>query len=541
LETHRHHADQSTPPKYDVLARNVDAVKAELHAELDRLFARVEDMVTAGAGPRDLEVAVGEVTTGIGRRVVAYAFAAACRQAAEGEIARLQLTRDDVRLRTDEDGYLTVHTTFGVVTFPAFVFRVLSSPCGAVVHHPARRVFPYHDRCRSSPLSLEWEARMGGGHPFRKAADLLSFFTRGASTIEDTTISSHMLALSSIVDPSWLYRRPDEIRKILAEQATRDKTTGRPLIYVSSDAHALRRYVGDTWALQWKMVNGVRVWCEDAATGAIVHLGGEFTWGDCHEVGDRIRALVDAGILPNADPAWAEINAQIVFPSDGSAWLLEYIVPLLVGAIVILDPYHLIDWFAQFTTVAFGTGSPHAFALHANLRRILFNKRSRRPPTTPVPRRGHRKTRRMRNTHAYDRRWAHRGRPRTVSSEATARALLDLLATVIVEKPEHQEALEALVERVANNALRIDYATHLAHGLQVGSGAMESLHRTGSQLRLKLPGARWLEETSQGVLQLRMLELSGRWDEFWKRPDLPEHLVLAFNRSPTKGPTLEAA
>ena len=73
----------------------------------------------------------------------------------------------------------------------------------------------------------------------------------------------------------------------LQERATQDKDTGRPLLYVSSDAHALRRYVGDTWELPWKMVNGIRVWCEDAKTGQVVHLGGEFTWGNCREVGRR--------------------------------------------------------------------------------------------------------------------------------------------------------------------------------------------------------------------------------------------------------------
>ena len=170
--------------------------------------------------------------------------------------------------------------------------------------------------------------------------------------------------------------------------------------------------------------------------------------------------------------------------------------------------------------------------MRAELRRILFNKQPKEAAKIPGRRRGHKKTRRKRNAHAYDRPWAQRGRPRTLSSEFTARALLDLLAGITVTKLEHQEALDAFAERFANNTFRIDYAAHLARGQQVGSGAMEPLHRTGSQQRLKLPGARWLEASSQAVLQFRMLELSGRWDEFCGQPDLVSGIAEAYAAPP---------
>lgn len=35
---------------------------------------------------------------------------------------------------------------------------------------------------------------------------------------------------------------------------------------------------------------------------------------------------------------------------------------------------------------------------------------------------------------------------------------------------------------------------------------------------MKLRGASWLEDTSQAIPHFRMLELSGRWDEFWDQP-----------------------
>ena len=79
-----------------------------------------------------------------------------------------------------------------------------------------------------------------------------------------------------------------------------------------------------------------------------------------------------------------------------------------------------------------------------------------------------------------------------------------------------------------HDADRMDYGWYRRRGFQIGSGAMESLHRTGSQARLKLPGARWLPETSQAIFNLRMMALVRRWDEFWQRPDITQQLATAF-------------
>ena len=89
---------------------------------------------------------------------------------------------------------------------------------------------------------------------------------------------------------------------------------------------------------------------------------------------------------------------------------------------------------------------------------------------------------------------------------------------------EHAKLVSALV----HNADRIDYEEWRPRGYQIGSGAMESLHRTGSQTRLKVAGIRCLPETSQAVFNLRMLRLCGRWDEFWSQDHLISLLVDAF-------------
>ena len=104
---------------------------------------------------------------------------------------------------------------------------------------------------------------------------------------------------------------------------------------------------------------------------------------------------------------------------------------------------------------------------------------------------------------------------------------LDILRLESVA-PAHRKLHKDLVTYLENNTFRMDYATYLERGYQIGSGAMESLHRTASQKRLKIPGGRWLEETSEAVFKLRMLSLADRWDEFWNQSDMRFKLAKAF-------------
>lgn len=56
-----------------------------------------------------------------------------------------------------------------------------------------------------------------------------------------------------------------------------------------------------------------------------------------------------------------------------------------------------------------------------------------------------------------------------------------------------------------------------AAGLPVGSGEVESAHRTIPQKRLKLPGAWWRPDTINKMLGLRVLRANAWWDAYWER------------------------
>lgn len=97
----------------------------------------------------------------------------------------------------------------------------------------------------------------------------------------------------------------------------------------------------------------------------------------------------------------------------------------------------------------------------------------------------------------------------------------------------------------------LDYATYRRRGLPIGSGAIESAIRRVINLRLKGNGIFWEAENAEGMLVLRSLVLSGRWNEVfakvteslahdrrlvwqWVSPDMPEQLKSGITIAPPK-------
>ena len=77
---------------------------------------------------------------------------------------------------------------------------------------------------------------------------------------------------------------------------------------------------------------------------------------------------------------------------------------------------------------------------------------------------------------------------------------------VMVEK-------QALISYLKNNQSRMLYGTFKEKGWLVGSGAIESAHRTVIQKRLKLSGQRWTIKGAQQILNLRVAHKNNNWDD----------------------------
>lgn len=514
-------------------AAKEQAMKAELATTTQQGFAELVESVDRGACQRELEEQVWQVVLSYGRLLMGAALSRQCARATERDIEARGLDPKQVTLRQDRDYHGTLETTLGSVTFPWFAYRDHSVVVGTVTRTPAREaVLPLFKSCRSSELLLQWESRLGSDHPFRYAQEALSFFTHGAASREDTTIARHMVTVGNLVDREWTYRTPESIAELLWTRATRDPNTGRPLLYASTDAHALRTYVDETWDAQWKMANGIRLWCVDGHNGATIHLGGEYTWGNCEKVQEAFEWLRDTKRLPADGRMVNRMNVQVVLVTDGAPWIKERLTPLFPRAVVLLDAYHFLEALAKYAIARFVAGTAAMKEFYQRALDALFGKSRGNKPKAPKRRRGHAK----RTSPALEESPMppdNAPHARRAKRAPAADRLLELLAEKNV--PDHLEEEHAkLVNSINHNANRIDYERWRVRGYQIGSGAMESLHRTASQTRLKVAGIRCLPETSQAIFNLRMLRLCGRWDEFWHQDAISSVLVEAFAATKAK-------
>ena len=77
------------------------------------------------------------------------------------------------------------------------------------------------------------------------------------------------------------------------------------------------------------------------------------------------------------------------------------------------------------------------------------------------------------------------------------------------------DPVQACRQYLENRLSYFDYAAALKAGLPIGSGEVESGHRSVIQARLKLSGAWWQEETAESMLALRTLRTNDEWDAYW--------------------------
>ncbi len=59
----------------------------------------------------------------------------------------------------------------------------------------------------------------------------------------------------------------------------------------------------------------------------------------------------------------------------------------------------------------------------------------------------------------------------------------------------------------------MDYPKYIKSGLLIGSGAIESAHRTVLQKRMKQSGQRWSKKGLEKMISLRVLNVSGYWNK----------------------------
>ena len=100
-----------------------------------------------------------------------------------------------------------------------------------------------------------------------------------------------------------------------------------------------------------------------------------------------------------------------------------------------------------------------------------------------------------------------------ISKGQVDQVIEDLEATYRNSKVHRAKRLVGYLRRFITS---LNYEEFKQEGYPIGSGEVESAHKSIPQKRMKLPGACWHPERINPMLSLRVLRANGWWDDFWE-------------------------
>ena len=86
-----------------------------------------------------------------------------------------------------------------------------------------------------------------------------------------------------------------------------------------------------------------------------------------------------------------------------------------------------------------------------------------------------------------------------------------------VKHSSESNAIHTAHHYLSNRLAHLNYAHALAQDLPIGSGEVESGHRSVLQARLKKPGAWWLLESAENMAHLKVMQANDHWNQFWNQ------------------------
>lgn len=212
----------------------------------------------------------------------------------------------------------------------------------------------------------------------------------------------------------------------------------------------------------WKEVKVGRIF----TSGSCIDPNGKASWirhsqyvahlGNCKQFTAQMDTLIES---------YGSLGKRLVFISDGGTWIKNWVDDAFPQAISILDYYHVCEHLHQFANVVF-----------SNEKQI--NK------------------------------WTDKQKELLLESK-----VIKVIANIKKLKSESKEAL-LLINYYTNNIDRMDYKAYKNIGVGlIGSGAIESAHRTVVQKRMKQSGQRWSQQGAQNMLNLRVLKMNDQWEK----------------------------
>lgn len=89
-----------------------------------------------------------------------------------------------------------------------------------------------------------------------------------------------------------------------------------------------------------------------------------------------------------------------------------------------------------------------------------------------------------------------------------------------LDEGKHEDTIECHANKTYQYMIKrsnqFGYKDAIANDLPIGSGEIESGHRSVIQKRLKIAGGWWLKENASAIGNLRVLRANGCWQNYWK-------------------------
>ncbi len=164
-----------------------------------------------------------------------------------------------------------------------------------------------------------------------------------------------------------------------------------------------------------------------------------------------------------------KLKDRLVLINDGAVWIHNWCKDMYPDAVHVLDYYHACEHLHEFVGLAF------------------------------------------KDTEA-GKNWAQEQKDKLLESKTAE--VIGAITAIKCPTKQAKENQANLLNYYKDNFLRMDYSRYRKIGCGIiGSGAIESAHKAIIQKRLKQSGQRWSCKGAQNVLNLRVINGSGRWNK----------------------------
>ncbi len=261
------------------------------------------------------------------------------------------------------------------------------------------------------------------------------------------------------VGTTQIYRLTDLYGKgiediVDAERALTPLKQGE-LLYAQVDGSmALTREEG------WKEVKVGRLF----KSSDCIHAGSKQGWISNSQYVAQLRNSKDfTKTMDGLIESFGKLGSRLLFLSDGATWIKNWIGDAFPGAISLLDFYHACEHLHRFSNSFFKDKEMEQNWI-AQQKELLLNSQ-----------------------------------------------VVEVLKNIKAIAPKNKEA-DKLIAYYEGNKDRMDYQKYKQLGCGIiGSGAIESAHRTVIQKRMKLSGQRWSRKGAQNMLNLRVINKNQQW------------------------------